>query len=380
MKIGILTLPLWHNYGGILQAYALRQAVENLGYEAVLIDVRRSHVGYLEVGANRLKRILRYFIRGVSAPWYPDQYELEKISQKTREFVREKINPKTPHIAVDSVLDIAIEFDALIVGSDQVWRREYMPDLDTYCLAFSGKVPRRLSYAASMGVDDWRFDPEESAFLSNALRKFDAISVREEQGAFLLSQKLAIEATRVCDPTLFFDSDYYCRLANIIPIRDARIERIFMYVLDSDSGGLDAIDNVVQQLEGTVLNIMPTPFGPRFRNNPRSYFFLPVEEWLRAFNECGFVVTDSFHGCMFSIIFNRPFVAIVNVQRGRTRFESLLNRYDLAGRLFDDLSEVDVGLLTPIDWSKVNKILEEERRAGIEFLQDSLEMDSTRYG
>lgn len=379
MKVGILTLPLWHNYGGILQAHALRKAAENLGHEAVLIDVYRSPAGQLEIGINRLKRILRRLIRGAHAPWYPDQHELTKISQATRKFVLENINPKTPHMAVDGVLDMANTFDALIVGSDQVWRREYMPDLATYCLALSEKLPRRISYAASMGVDDWRFDPEETVFLANALRKFDAISVREEQGVELLSQKANVKATRVCDPTLLFDSDYYCRLAKIQPVENSRVERVFTYVLDLESSSLDAINDVVQQVGGTAFNIMPTPFGPQFRSNHSHYFFSPVEEWINAFNECDFVITDSFHGCVFSLIFNRPFVAVTNMQRGGSRFESLLSRYAIDDRLFDSFAEIDISRVVPIDWHRVNKIREKERLDGMNFLQSALGTDSDSY-
>lgn len=375
MKVGILTLPLWHNYGGILQAYALRQAVEDLGHDAVLLDVRRPNQARTALLVKRWRRWLRRKVRGGDAPWYPDQEELEVISRNTRAFVDGKINPKTRHVDVGAASEMASQFYAVIVGSDQVWRREYIPDLATYFLEFPGRPPVRLSYAASLGVDDWRFSADETERFGRSLREFRSVSVREGSAIPLLERHLGVHATRVCDPTLLFDSDHYRRLAGFPSCYGGDAKRIFTYVLDPDPEGDEALSRLAARIGGVPFNVMPTPFGPGFRRNDSRYVFPPVEAWLRAFDVCDFVITDSFHGCVFALIFNRPFVAVVNIERGKARFESLLNRFGLSDRLFSSLPEVDLDALKPIDWDEVNRIRATERRTGMEFLSSALELE-----
>jgi hypothetical protein len=373
MKIGILTLPLWHNYGGILQAYALQRAVSELGHDAVFFDVRRPAAGGISVRSGRVKRALRRFIRGGrSSPWYADEQELVEISRNTRAFVRDHIEPKTSHIPIGAVKDIAQQFDAIIVGSDQVWRREYMPDLPTYFLTFPGAAFHRISYAASLGVDDWRFNKVETDVLARGMKQFRAVSVREDSAAKLLKRELGIDATRVCDPTLLFDSTDYCQLGGLTPKLASGAGRIFTYVLDAHGDDTEELDKLVQDIGREALNVMPKPFGPRFRSDPASHVFPSVEVWLNAFNECDFVITDSFHGCVFALLFNRPFVAVVNVERGRARFESLLGRYGLTDRLFASIRDINTKALAPIEWGRVNSVRADERRRGLSFLQAAL--------
>lgn len=377
MKVGILTLPLWHNYGGILQAYALRQAIESLGHKAIFLDVHRKYPGKFELVTSRLKRSLRWMVRGSRAIWYPDQHELAEISRNTRNFVHERINPKTAPITVDSVIDFARDYDALVVGSDQVWRREYMPSLQIYTLAFGGSELCRVSYAASLGVEDWRFSLAESRLFSESLRKFRSISVREESAINLLQRELGADAVRVCDPTLLFNADHYCQLAGVSPRSAGKIKRIFTYILDAGSANAHQLASLVNSFSAEAFSIMPKAFGPGFRFGRESHVYPKVEAWLQAFNDADMVITDSFHGCVFSLIFNRPFIAIANIERGRSRFESLLGRFGLRGRLFPSTADVDASRLEPINWEVVNSIRAEERAKGLDFLRIALTQERT---
>ena len=373
MKVGILTLPLWHNYGGILQAYALRQAVADLGHEATLLDVQRPAPGPASMAFGRVKRRLRRLVRGAgNAPWYADRRELREISHHTRAFVEAYIQPRSAHVPITTAMGMTGQFDALIVGSDQVWRREYMPDLSAYFLISAQGHARRISYAASLGVDDWRFTPPESTLFADGLARFHSVSVREDSGRELLKRELGVKAERVCDPTMLLDVSHYCRLAGVAPRAAGNIVRVFTYVLDSGSQQMTQLSDVVGHLGGEAFNVMPQPFGPAYHRDKASYVFGRVETWLKAFNDCDFVITDSFHGCVFSLIFNRPFVAVANLERGATRFKSLLGRYDLLDRLFSSVEQIDPTALAPIDWGNVNGILATERAAGTAFLRDAL--------
>lgn len=376
MKVGILTLPLWSNYGGILQAYALRQAVEHIGHHAVLFDVRRSEESRIRVQISRLKRHLRRAIRGAHSTWYPDQAELLEISRHTRAFVESNIIARTKCVTVDMVRHLAAEYDFIIIGSDQVWRREYIPDLKTYLFSFPEDKPMRISYSASLGVDDWRFTTKETALFRYSLQRFRAVSVRENSAVALLNEKTGINSIRVCDPTLLLEVGEYRKLMGIPSIKKHQNKQIFAYLLDPDSSRTNGLGRLVEKLGGNVLNIMPASFDSGFKKNKNIYIFPPVENWLRAFNECDFVITDSFHGCVFSVIFNRPFIAVANIERGRTRFESFLETYNLSDRLYSSLGEVDVDRLSPIDWNDVNRIRIVEKQAGLAFLKSALSLRS----
>jgi polysaccharide pyruvyl transferase WcaK-like protein len=279
---------------------------------------------------------------------------------------------KTIHISIDKLSEIAENFDAIIVGSDQVWRREYMPDVETYFLEFGNNRIRKISYAASLGVNDWLFDRAETELISSLLAKFNAISVREHSAVSILKQQVGVDAVRVCDPTLLLNSDQYRLLSDAPPNEGEEISRIFTYILDSESAPEGMLASLVEEIGGEVLDIMPRLFGPGFQKDPVDYVYPPIEAWLNAFNECKFVITDSFHGCVFSLIFNRPFIAIANVERGKTRFESLLERYGLTDRLFSSLNDVDVKTLPPVDWVHVNKIRTEEQQDSLAFLRAAL--------
>lgn len=100
--------------------------------------------------------------------------------------------------------------------------------------------------------------------------------------------------------------------------------------------------------------------------------FPPVEEWIRGFMDAEFVVTDSFHGTVFSIIFNKPFISIANESRGTTRFTSLLKLFQLEDKLVHSLSDFNLTGYKEINWENVNSILEREKTSSIQFLKENL--------
>ena len=109
-----------------------------------------------------------------------------------------------------------------------------------------------------------------------------------------------------------------------------------------------------------------------FRNDPEKYKLPLVEQWLCSFRDANFIITDSFHGCVFSIIYNKPFIAIGNKSRGLSRFTSLLKLFGLEGRLVDCLSEVNEDVVNMnIDWRKINAILKDEQRRSRKFLKEN---------
>lgn len=378
MKVGILTLPLWNNYGGILQAYALRLTVERLGHNAVLVDVKRDS---LDTRSRALKQVKRWIkskvLRINNQPYYPNTNELRYISSKTREFVERKIVPSSGHIPISYLSSYAKELDAIVVGSDQVWRPEYCPSLEVYFLNFAEKGLRKISYSASLGTNDWRFSAEQTSQCVRLLRDFYSVSVRESSAVGLIKQHMNVDVTQVCDPTLLLEVSDYLRVAGIPDSQSSGGDGVFCYVLDPKEPRMQGLKEIGKQMDSDMFYIMPKTFDKDYQKSRKDYVFQPIESWIKAFYKCDFVITDSFHGCLFSIIFNKPFIAIANTDRGRTRFESLLAIFDLEERLFSNVKDIDLSILNePLDWKKINEIRENEKKKGFQFLTDSLDIGS----
>ena len=373
MKVGILTLPLWYNYGGILQAFALQAALRRLGVDAVHIDVQRAAQPLPARVWGDMKRMLRSRLLGSSSPYYPNERERALISRHTRAFVEKELVPSTGPVAFGALPAVGSGLDAIVVGSDQVWRPEYAPELEVYFLEFAGPGVRKVAYAASFGTGDWRFNDQQTPRIAAALAGFDAVSVRESGAVDLLRDKVGIAAVQMCDPTLLLDVEDYRSLLDQDASGADPEAGVFSYVLDSGEPRMANLPRIAEHLSLPISSMMPKPFDSAFRKNQDDYVFPPVTQWLRAFDAHRFVVTDSFHGCVFSLIYNKPFVAIANPERGRARFDSLLGAFGLADRLVEDSAQVTPEILQrPIDWGQVNRVRRSLQERGNAFLRNSL--------
>lgn len=373
MKVGVLTLPLWHNYGGILQAYALQVALRRLGMDAVHIDVQREEPASAAGAWRNIKRMARRRLRGKASPYYPNWRERAIISRHTRAFVDKEIVPSTGAVSFKDLASVSQELDAIVVGSDQVWRPEYAPELAAYFLEFAAAGTGKVAYAASFGTADWRFDEQQTRRIANALSGFDAVSVREASAVELLRDKVGFESAQVCDPTMLLEAADYRALLDQEPQAPAFDDGVFAYVLDASEPRMASLPGIAGRLSLPLFTMMPPLFDAGFRKRPDHYVFPPVSRWLAAFDASRFVVTDSFHGCVFSMIFNKPFIAVANPERGRARFESLLGAFGLSDRLAEDSAQITNEMVQrPIDWVQVNQQRRALRDQGIAFLSGSL--------
>jgi hypothetical protein len=229
------------------------------------------------------------------------------------------------------------DYDAIIVGSDQIWRPSYVRRMwktdvqDAFLRFTNGWKGKRVSYAASFGVDRWLFSEEETAECKSLVHLFDAVSVREDSGVDLCSNHLGINATQLIDPTLLLTKNDYTSLIREQKDSHSDYDGIFNYVLDETPNKQLLIQRIAKDRNlrpyGIVINSQDL-------SKPVEERVLPsIEEWIKCFRDAKFVVTDSFHGCVFSIIFRKPFVAIANSNRGMSRFNSLLSMLDLEDHL-----------------------------------------------
>ena len=376
MKIGILTQPLQSNYGGLLQAYALQTVLQRLGHDSIVL--KRQNIDIYKISLSSFAHVFKFAVlRLVGSNVYrPRKESVDAVRQNTDLFIRQYINC-SPNLCSTSELKAYAKkesFDAYVVGSDQVWRPRYSAFLTNYFLDFAENWSvKRIAYAASFGVDDWEFTPKQGKRCAALAKDFDAISVREYSGVKLCHDYLGVEATHVLDPTLLLSKDDYIKIVQDHN-ESKREGNLFCYVLDKSADVSSAIDYISEKTD--LKSFFTMPNRKLNRDNEEHHLeeciYPRVTEWLRSFMDAEMVVTDSFHGCVFSIIFNKPFWVIGNKERGMARFDSLLSTFGLNNRMVsvDDISTIDVK--APIDWSKVEKTKKHLVDYSMSFLTNNL--------
>ena len=373
MRIGVLTLPLHNNFGGILQAYALQQVLNNLGHDAMLIDKSK----YVSLGPwykkypIYFKRAIRKYLGGENLIIRADVAinNASKInSTHTEPFIEKHIK----RIFTRDFSNIKeSDFDAFVVGSDQVWRPKYFfSAIENAYLDFTKEWNiKRIAYAASFGTEEWEYTDEQTINCAGLLKRFNAVSVRESSAVKLCNEKLGVDALHVLDPTMLLEKDDYIKLFAETNTLESE-GNLFCYILDESTEKTTIIDNVAKEKGLTPFHVNSKYDDPSAPIEERIQ--QPVEKWLRAFYDAEFVVTDSFHACVFSIIFNKPFIVYGNRERGFTRFESLLKLFGLEERLVCSPDDVNKVLKAPIDWNKVNNIHKLLKEKSMSFLKENL--------
>ncbi len=377
-KIGILTTPLFYNYGGILQCFALQKVLQRVGYQAVVIDIQYANQTLYDRVMGVIKAGIKKYLLGKKDTVLFDSASSAKnrsiISQNITPFIQKNIEPRTPRIlGVQNLKALSSEwktFDAIVVGSDQVWRPAYC-DVFTYFLGFlppSNKI-KKISYAASFGVDKWEFSPNQTQIAQNLITDFAAVSVREDSAINLCKKYLHTEATHVLDPTLLLEKDDYLKLIEGSgPIK----KQMMVYVLDINKSKENTISSLASQL-GLAVEYTNNFATEQPHKSATERIVPPIESWLKSFAQSQFVVTDSFHGMVFSIIFNIPFVVYGNKERGLSRFTSLLKILKLENRLITSENQItDTLIHESIDWDNVNATVKKWKKYSMDFLINNL--------
>ena len=388
MRIDLYTLPLHINYGGILQCYALQTVLQRMGHEVVVLN-RRGQKERLSLWLFLLrcvsvfKCIIRRYLLGqkqwaIIKPW---AFNYTPILQNDYQrplptylvpFAQKHICLTKPLHGKEAFLQYVNTHpcDAFVVGSDQVWRGAYNADVtESFCSFLPDTDPRRrIVYAASFGTEYVDISPEKLPECRRLAQFFSAVSVREQSAIRLAKEALGIEPQWVLDPTMLLTADDY---RSLWQHEESQWEGITTYVLDASEEKSQIQQDVAQTFSLPVNALMLPPIN----QDGKPVDMIPVEVWLKAFAQASFVITDSFHGCVFSIIHRKPFIAIANRERGIDRFTSLLGHFGLMDRLIFSLEEYQQkrsSLLTPIDYVPIVQKHEEARTASLTFLREAL--------
>lgn len=371
MRIGILTLELKLNYGGILQAYALQTAIKRMGIDAFVISRESVPLSKTRQALFIIKRMMRkYILRNTKVIIF-----LEKKVRDEYPIIARNIIPFIErNIQLFEVEKYAClkesDFDAYIVGSDQVWRPRYFKDIENAYLVFAKHWNvKRIAYAPSFGTDAWEYSKNQTLNCKSLIKQFIAVSVRESSGIKLCHEYFDINARKVLDPTMLLNKEDYVSLFEKQNVQKMH-SGIFVYYLD-DSEFKEAVMNaMVENLRLNTFHIRAQVKNMQLSLEERVQE--PVERWIRSFYDAAYILTDSFHACVFSILFNKPFIVCGNKSRGDSRFVSLLAMLGLEKRLVHTMDDAKSALHSPIEWDSVNNFLEKYRKESVQFLNHSI--------
>ena len=312
MKICIVTLPLKNNYGGILQNYALQEVLREMGHEVYTIDYIPKPKFY-RILLSHLRTILYLFVPSKRRAFvnYSDKIKPQYngfISKNIKRTYR--INHYTNRVLID------YKPDAIIVGSDQVWRLLYNKEVlaDMFLDFATNYNCSKIAYAASFGINQWDYDDEQTEKIKCLIKNIPHISVRELSGVKICKEILGVEAREVLDPTMLLSSEKYSKLCERIPNLPKKY--IGAYILDENEETLNELNRICLDNSNYPLEI----------HHAGEYSKLTVGQWLYLIKNAEILVTDSFHGYVFSQMFNTKVHLIINTKRGSERFYDIQNK------------------------------------------------------
>ena len=254
------------------------------------------------------------------------------------------------------------DFDILMVNSDQTWRKfdEHFYDYGFLRFAKNWKIPKFV-YGASLGFHNWRLTKKDEIIIKELLKDFTGISVREKGSIKLINKHLGINPISVLDPTFLINKKYYLELINNFTSDECpKNEYILVYVMNMNSNYKKYMKYASKKLNYKIYKI-------KIRKKNL------IERFIYGITKSRAVITDSFHGTIFSIIFNKPFISFI--RNARERFFSLVKTFHINNRIFEKNQFPNVNLLnTPlnINYTLFNLL----KKQSIDYLKKNLKINN----
>ena len=358
MKIGILAFQQAVNYGATLQIYALQKVIKDIKPKNTKVEVLNYEQPILEKENRTIRFKSNLFKDMIRNVLYFRQRSLRK--KRFKEFYGKHINLTKKYKNLDSLES----FSTVIVGSDQVWNSD-IHDYDTTYLLNTDSDIKKISYAASIGKDKLSSCDQEN--FRRYLPEFSAVSVRENNGVDLISDYTDQNINVTLDPTLLLTEAEW---KQIIPKKKSREKYILVYQLQANED-LDKIAKEVSELLNLPLKyVIPQHTG--ITNRISTEYTYGPEEFLSLIDNSEFIITNSFHGTCFSVIFNKQFITVPHKTRG-TRMIDLLENLKLEDRIMYKQTELDDSrVMKKTNFEEANSILTELVKESKEYLIKNL--------
>lgn len=361
MRVGILTFHNAHNYGAVLQAYALQTKLKELGYDVSIINYCPHYIEDKYKLFFKKNNHLNTFkkIKVNLGLLYTMRRKIKRIScfkkfSKNNLLLTTKLNPKT--------LKLIEQFDCLVLGSDQIWNPLLTDGYDPFyfgCIEGCNFQGRVVSYAASMEFDKI-YDEQK---LISLISKVNAIGVRESGLKKVLETVVNKNIEVNIDPTFLLTSEEWDKISAQVEINEPYL---LIYENLTSKKTFEIADKIALKL-GLKIKVITVDIS--WRDKKHFLSTASPEEFISYFKNAAFVLTTSFHGTAFSIIYNKPFITLRLNQGADKRSESLLKMLNLSSRF---LEPDKFNLLNDIDYYYVNDILNTERNKAITFLRENI--------
>ena len=366
-KVGILTFSYSANAGSVLQAYALSKTISGMdGYEASIINYSKTMYMKPVPGKNVFAKPFSSWTPRNIVKWIA---QILIYPSKMRKFIRffhqHYNNFASQPYTREQLVALNDVYDYFVVGSDQVWNYGSPQVDDTYFLDFVKDNSKKISYAASFGQKS--IPPKKLEAARKFISDFSSISVREPDGVKIVSELSAKEAVWVLDPSLLLEKEEYQQFS----IAPKKKGYVFLY-LRQESKRLERFSEKIARANG--LSVIKVVNNWLCRNGRKTAKPVGPYEWLGYIGNADYVVTNSFHGICFSIIFEKEFyVDFLNQATSSTnsRLEGMLQQFRLSQRHIDEIT--DVKSLSKIDYEAVNEFKKLRKQESLSYIKQALE-------
>lgn len=365
MKIATITFHRAHNYGAVLQAYALQNYLILSGYDTEILDYSLNEIQYqynliyTSYHPKKYRRLLSCIKNIIKLP-----LKIGKLKRynKFNNFINKKLILSKKIRSYKKLNSFSNKYDVIIVGSDQVWNPEVTKGINPYFfLDFGSSDKIRISYAASIGKSE--LTKEEKKDIRKKIKKFNSVSVRENDAAKILSESFDRSIAVVIDPTLLLTRKDYKKI-------EEKVENLENYILVYTTEMSQKIIDFAKKL--SKYNNLKIVSLNRVNEKEWEYFEASPGEFLTLIKNAKYVITNSFHGTCFSIIYEKDFIVIPHTTRG-VRITELLDKSNLSDRIIK--SNIDASLKIiyhKIDYKIVNESLKSHINFSKKFLNNSL--------
>lgn len=362
-KIGILTWHYYSNFGSALQAYALQTSIASLGYHVSIVNYRDPKFGIIYSPKEYIKSLIKCVILKLPFPFarIDGRYEFETRYLKCGKIVQN-----------ESELSLStIDYDIIVCGSDQIWAPNcYNP---VYFATFANKNIRKVSYAASIGLNN--IPKELIPIYKKNLSDFFAIGIREEEGKKLLKSCCGIESNVVLDPTLLVRSQDYARIEQKVQSMSNGEKYLFVYILNKNHHYRERILDYADKNKLKVIGISSCSEDKNWMY--RTFYFskLGADHFIWLIHHAEAVITDSYHGTIFSLLFHKDFYTFVRFSENdpicqNSRIRQLNTFFNIQNRIIGPNDLLDDKM--PIDYNNFEIQLSILRKQSIDFLNSAL--------
>lgn len=378
-KVGILNVQHADNYGAVLLAYALQTEIEHLGYNAEIIDFRPAAVrhNFIHKFVEILKQegCFQLFRKLQRKILYHNKTDTKALNERRKAFADFREHYLNRSKIYRNVMDERpLDYDIYVVGSDVIWKPARVisrTESDAYFLNFTEGLPcKRIAYAASIGTDDNDVLRPLQDKIKNMIGKFDSISLRENTSVPFIRSLYGRSVTWCIDPTMFFNADFYNKLSleSKHPISHIADNYIYMYVLGDNKQAYLMANQLSHIWNIPVICDAPSP--QLIDNVALNVQIDGPLEFLNRIKNAKVVITDSFHGTVFSIIFHKDFYTF---SRGKIsiRMQDLLEKFRLTNRYVNS-EKLAIQQFTPVEYGNVDNIINNWKEESVKFLNNAL--------